>query len=641
MMESLTQHAPPSGLRAALDTVMRDSLRPVSRGLGILFLVLAAGHALVLPGTCAPVMVALALVSAAALLGLSLAMRRWAVPLPWAHRIGAAIAGVCLLNGLVHLYLVAEPQQTTNLLLLIVGMGFLFLSRRWLVAVIAATWLGWGVVVLISPPSREWLHFGFALLIATVLSILAHTTRVRTVKRLQMLRFEQEAQKAKLEASLASTAEALRLAEVLNQAGRAMTGTLDLREVLERVLEHLASIVQFDRGSVMLLRGNELEIVAARGFPPTADPLKIRVSLLGDDNDLFRHIYLTQQPLSLPDVSERPDWQYVPGLPPARSWIGVPLIRADKVIGMLSLTREKLSPYSDDQVTLAMAFAGQAALALENAQLYERILRDYAELERLDRTKSDFIGIASHELRTPLTTLRGYSQMLLSDPAIQANPLHLEVVNGLFSGAVRLHEIVDSMLDMAKVDSRALQLHPTPLAVAALIQLVCNDLRKPLTERHHTLNVEDLSDLPAVEADRDALRKVFYHLLINAIKYTPDGGTISIFGRALARGEYDLAEGGIEVVVSDTGIGIDPRFQELIFDKFYQTGQVALHSTGKSKFKGGGPGLGLAIARGIVHAHGGRLWVVSPGYDEQACPGSQFHVVLPLSQITRFEGRAR
>jgi signal transduction histidine kinase len=140
-----------------------------------------------------------------------------------------------------------------------------------------------------------------------------------------------------------------------------------------------------------------------------------------------------------------------------------------------------------------------------------------------------------------------------------------------------------------------------------------------------------MSHLPKIEADREALRKVFYHLIGNAIKYTPDGGTITILGKALPD-QVDLCEGGIEIVVSDTGIGIDPRFHDLIFRKFYQTGQIALHSTGKTKFKGGGPGLGLAIVQGIVEAHGGHVWVESPSWDEQVCPGSQFHVVLPLRQ---------
>jgi signal transduction histidine kinase len=86
------------------------------------------------------------------------------------------------------------------------------------------------------------------------------------------------------------------------------------------------------------------------------------------------------------------------------------------------------------------------------------------------------------------------------------------------------------------------------------------------------------------------------------------------------------------IVFRDTGIGIDPAQIELIFTKFYQTGEVALHSSGRTKFKGGGPGLGLAIARGIIQAHNGKLWAESPGYDETNCPGSQFHILLPIRQ---------
>jgi signal transduction histidine kinase len=91
----------------------------------------------------------------------------------------------------------------------------------------------------------------------------------------------------------------------------------------------------------------------------------------------------------------------------------------------------------------------------------------------------------------------------------------------------------------------------------------------------------------------------------------------------------------VEVIVSDSGIGIDPEHLDRIFEKFYQTGEVALHSTGKTKFKGGGPGLGLAIAKGIIEAHGGKIWAESEGHDEETCPGSRFHVVLPVTSLAR------
>ena len=124
---------------------------------------------------------------------------------------------------------------------------------------------------------------------------------------------------------------------------------------------------------------------------------------------------------------------------------------------------------------------------------------------------------------------------------------------------------------------------------------------------------------------------MFSNLIVNAIKYTPDGGKIRLHGRYWQEvaPQANWPAPGVEVIVSDTGIGVAPEAQTLIFTKFYQTGKVAFHSSGKTKFKGGGPGLGLAIAQGIIEAHQGQLWVESPGHDEERCPGSDFHVILP------------
>jgi signal transduction histidine kinase len=435
------------------------------------------------------------------------------------------------------------------------------------------------------------------------------------------------------------------VAEILYNAGRAISSTLDLREVLELILAHLAEIVPYDRAAVMLENRDEMEIVAARGFPADVDPFSLRVKIKEDD--IFQQICQTQQPLLILDVSQRPDWQYLVGLPRAKVWLGLPLIRFDKVMGMLSLTREVATPYEEDEITLAATFTGQAAIALENARLYDKITRftqqledmvrerteavqaAYADLEHLDQAKTDFINVTAHELRTPLTILRGYSQMLLKDKAIQENAHHQELISMINSGAVRLHGIVNSLLDITKIDNRALDLYPEPLTVALLVELVFQRLEDALAERNLTLTVENLNDLPNIEADPDALEKVFYHLIVNAVKYTPDGGTITVGGRAI---ETNQGPPGVEIVISDTGIGIDPDYHRLIFTKFYQTGELALHSSGKTKFKGAGPGLGLAIVQGIVEAHRGRVWVESPGCDEESCPGSQFFVFLPLRQ---------
>lgn len=443
-------------------------------------------------------------------------------------------------------------------------------------------------------------------------------------------------------------------AEKLNAVGHALSQTLDLSEILGMVLGQLATIVPHDRSSIMLEEDDAVVIRAARGFPKEANPLEIRVPIREDD--VYGTIRRTQQPLVIPDVAARPDWQYVEDLPRARSWLGVPLVQEREVIGMLSLTRERPQPFTDEEVTLSASFAHEAAMALHNARLYANLgkvntvleraiaeLRQRTEeleitnqkLKRLDQAKSDFITVASHELRTPLTVLSGYSQMLMGDAGLKRDDYRWQLVKGMQAGTDRLCAIVDSMLDMARVDNRALELKPEPLFLGVLIKSVVSSLKYILDDRdiNFTLS-EDIDELPMIEADTASMRKVFYHLIVNGIKYTPDGGSVRVLGRSLKLHEDAPVDGWVEIIVSDTGIGIDPSVQELIFAKFYQTGQVASHSSGISKFKGGGPGLGLAITRGIVEAHGGRVWVESPGYDEIHCPGSEFHVVLPVRPNT-------
>jgi hypothetical protein len=156
-----------------------------------------------------------------------------------------------------------------------------------------------------------------------------------------------------------------------------------------------------------------------------------------------------------------------------------------------------------------------------------------------------------------------------------------------------------------------------------------------IKDRDQKLKI-DLPPLPNLQADPNTLRKVFYHLIANAIKFTPNKGQISIHGKTLPFSSENMPEGGLEIIISDTGIGIDPNFKEIIFTKFYQPdGQLDKHSTGKTKFKGSGAGLGLALSRGIIQTHGGKIWAESPGFDEENFPGSHFHVTLPLRKQSK------
>jgi signal transduction histidine kinase len=319
----------------------------------------------------------------------------------------------------------------------------------------------------------------------------------------------------------------------------------------------------------------------------------------------------------------------------------VPIYAQTEWVGLLALgPKTSGDRYFDDDLLMLSVLADQTAVALKNARLVEdlrqinRTLDDVnRHLAQMDRTKSEFIDVISHELLTPLSLIVGYNQLLLDDRATRTNEPQTRLMQGIQQGAHRMREIIDTMLDVAKIDTSTLQLQSHPISIVAPIQEVAAKLKTALVERMLTLEIRDLSNLPLLETDLEALYKVFYNLIVNAVKYTPDGGRITVSGQALAPGAMpEVPDGGLEVVIADTGIGIDPPHVDLIFAKFYQTGDVIAHSTGKTKFKGGGPGLGLAIVKGIVEAHGGKVWAESLGHDESTCPGSRFHVVLPIRQ---------
>lgn len=438
-----------------------------------------------------------------------------------------------------------------------------------------------------------------------------------------------------------------RIAEALLQAGRKLSGSITLSEVPGRILEQLSLVVPFERGSLMLREGDMLRIVAQRGFPNDERAKEIRMPIR--EGDVFHRVENAAHPVFIQDVLKEPGWQQVEWLPLNLSWMGVPLFSKDQVIGMISFTRREAAAFSTDDAVLASTFALQAAIALENAGLYEEITRFNEQLEqmvqqrtaelnqalhsleRLDKNKSDFIGVAAHELRTPLTVMKGYMGMMESDPNIKNNLYLTQSVTGVLKGIERLHEIVTSMLDVVRIESQILDLHTELTSIATIIKRVKADLEDVLAERKLSIKIGDLNDLPRIQADPTLLLKVFQNVIVNAIKYTPDGGRVSISGQTLT----DETLGNcVEIQVRDTGIGIDPEHLELIFEKFYQTGKTALHSTGKTTFKGGGPGLGLSIARGVVQAHGGRIWAESRGHDEVACPGSCFHILLPTANHT-------
>ena len=266
-----------------------------------------------------------------------------------------------------------------------------------------------------------------------------------------------------------------------------------------------------------------------------------------------------------------------------------------------------------------------ARLEMENRIAYysKELISVQQQLEQLDRTKSNFVSVAAHELKTPLTLIEGYTSMMRDMLEATGQNDFDSLLVGMNKGVNRLHEIINDMIDISVIDNNLLSLTFQQTTLLHNFKLLKNELEISLQDRKQTLEIKDFKGINTwLYVDIERLYQALRNILINAIKYTPDGGKIQVDGRMLP--------GFIEVTVNDNGIGIAPEHQTAIFEKFAQFGHADLHSSGKTKFKGGGPGLGLPITRGIIEAHGGTVWVESDGYDEEKCPGTTFHMLIPI-----------
>lgn len=444
----------------------------------------------------------------------------------------------------------------------------------------------------------------------------------------------------------------------IHQYSESISNILDMDRLASIAVGIMLEAMQIERGFLFLVdaerQADGRKTYKLRSARSPEERQMVAVEL-DESGPVASHFIREQKPLLQYDLDLLPAFRNSSSF--ERDWFAqlhtevyIPIFAKKQWIGLLAFG-SKLSGnrYTREDLSVLSAHANQTAVALENARLVDNLMRlnqelrqarrtlekNNQELQRIDQAKSDFISIASHELRTPLTVIKGYTEMLMDDPKMDTNLKAM--MRGIHDGTLRLHEVMDSMFDIAQLDARSLKPHLQPVDLAHLIREVCLEYSKPLMQREQSLSI-DLPSLPLVKADAHLLKKLFHHLIRNAVKFTPDKGRIYISGHHIPA-IINLPNGGVEVVVSDTGVGVDPNLREIIFTKFYQPGELGKHSTSKTRFKGGGAGLGLALSKGIVEAHGGRIWVESPGYDEVHFPGSQFHIILPLTKLENNESQ--
>jgi len=301
-------------------------------------------------------------------------------------------------------------------------------------------------------------------------------------------------------------------------------------------------------------------------------------------------------------------------------WLLLPVLHQGQLLGMLELHHcgSGKQTWSSEDLSLAEAVAAQIGVALIQARSFAHLEQLNQQLAALEQTRDNLTAIVGHELRTPLSTVQVCLESLATEPDMPPD-LQQVMIQTALSDAERLRRLVQDFLTLSRLETGRVDWHPESLSVQECVDMALGAIQsRRRTESLPTVQVFLDADLPLIQADGEWVVEVLSKLLDNACKFTSPQGTITI-NTTIVSGQRK-ASNVLEVIVADTGRGIDPDRLETVFDRFYQE-EGALRRTA------GGTGLGLAICRQIMNRMGGQIWATSAGRDQ----GSEFHFTLPLA----------
>jgi len=391
--------------------------------------------------------------------------------------------------------------------------------------------------------------------------------------------------------------------EVLEVLGRC---AFELEPVFETVLAQAVRLCRADAGLIYVLEGDAYRVEVALGASQAYRDYISGVSIQAGEPTLVGRVGAERRTVQILDALADPGYTMARALELGgfRTMLGVPMLEAERVIGVIVLWRETVSPFDDRTVELVSTFAAQGAIAIQNVQTAR-------ELELASGHKSEFLASMSHELRTPLNAVIGFSDVLLEGLFGGLNERQEEYVRDIRDSGRHLLELINEILDLSKVEAGRMELEPSVVSLPALLEAGMALVRERAVRQALDVSLSVADDVGEVWADETKLKQVVVNLLTNAVKFTPSGGSVQ--ARASAAGDE------VVVTVRDTGVGIAEEDLGRIFEAFQR---------GDRRRSVEGTGLGLTLSKRFVELHGGRIWVSS-----SVGEGSEFGFAIPRGAL--------
>jgi signal transduction histidine kinase/CheY-like chemotaxis protein len=382
--------------------------------------------------------------------------------------------------------------------------------------------------------------------------------------------------------------------EVLTALGR-FAGDPD--HVLHTILDSACRLCRSDAALLYLLEDGVYRLTWAVGVSDEATAYMTENPLILDRRSLSGRVGLERTTGQIADVLADPDFgrldlQRVAGF---RTTMAAPMLGDDDVVGVLNLWRTEVHPFDESEMSIASAFAGQAAMAINQVKLVQLLQEQSNQLAVASQHKSEFLASMSHELRTPLNAVLGFSEVLLEQMFGSINERQEEYLRDIHGSGQHLLELLNEILDLSKVEAGRMDLEYSAFELAPVLDAAVALMRERAVAHAIEVRVEIGPDVETVYADRLRLKQVLVNLVSNAVKFTDDGGSVTVRARS------DGPE--VAITVTDTGVGVPAEDTERIFESFQQGGRGAANEEGT--------GLGLTLSRRIVELLGGRMWLES------------------------------